>query len=1401
MKWLALIRGVLSVALFSPWGAAAQTILSQPQSITVNNASTAEFTVVVSNAVTYQWQFNGSNLVDGAGISGSSTAALTLENVSSNEAGGYTVVVNNSVTSTPPALLTVVPGTVVTMVVSGFPGGASSNIDIQLFDHDKPATVENFLHYVASGAYSNMFFHRDGGSGVAVLQGGVYGASNQTSTNPPITGWTIPNFQPSPPFAGQVDNEFGTGPVIHNRFGTLAMAFVTSNSATSSFFFNLADNAAFLDQQNFTVFGRILDASNVLDYFGALSSLVDNAQIDANGQTVSDSFPLPVNYSGPAAPANADLFFTSFLLTNPPVDTVAPTVAITSPGPTAVITNPLAPITGTASDNLAVANVLCTLTPQAAGDGARPNEGIVVSNYAIGTSNWSSAVEAVINSALFGPVTNSMPPGVYQLSAVAQDGAGNLSAPAVQLLTNSSVVIVGPGTASYNAMNAVGYPFIFGQNYALAATPASNALFLSWTGGNLTSFDAAQSWQITNGGIITATFISNTLPVGVAFTYPSANEIIGPGAFAVTGTISNGVSLPLTLTCQIVSRTTLATVGSIQTNSASSNWSFAVAGLPLDSYSVEITAMDPIGQTTLIAEDFAVATNAALELTVVGPGMVSGATNGEPFPIGGTIAVTAAPDASNDLFFTWSDGTAASLNPAQNYTMTAGLQLTATFVNGALTNQVFLAAPPSTIILSNGTVQVAGTLSNLAAPPVTLTCQVFSATTMASVAPASVLTTATNWSFLETNLVAGPYVAKVMAVDQAGNGTILSQAFTAVVDTNLPVVTVLSPASNILLLDDKPVILRGVASDSTVPLSSTISYLAPLPGPGGVYPNALPYISANGVGTSNWSVNFGIVPAGVYQLYAEALDSAGNIGVQTNLFLTNTAVFIKGSGSVSVYQGSNLLATNAIGYPFQANETYKVIAAAAPGQRLVGWSEGASLATNATQTVVMEPGLLLTATFAPTNAAGLVITYPPVNARLGTNSFILRGRLLPGFASANVSCVISSMNSGYSVGPLAAATTGNRWQLSVTNLPPDNYLITAQATNASGQVSLVSQRFSLWGFIRAAGTYAGLFITTNQPVAPTNSGLLSFTVLPSGVFSGRMVFPAYAPIPIYSDTFANENFTTGNSVINLNNFHGENWAGTIQLDLTGGSDQALGAVVSQNWSAQLLCYRTVARLSAGTLPAPGRYVFTLSSVDTNVAAAHGYMTVTAGRNGVLAYSGALPDNTTFSGSTRVSEEGDWPLGVVPAGDAGRGLLLGWQSFAATNGSIGQCYWYKAAGIGAYDRGGIGVLTNELLDVTGTNLTLPAPGSQFSIVFSGGSVNPPLTNAVAVNSSGRLEAAGGADDHLRISLSAAGVLTGSFEDPSSSRPHLFKGIFMGPSTGGSGFFPDANGQVGRFILQP
>jgi hypothetical protein len=72
-------------------------ILVPPINQVVGIGRTALFTVLATGTapLSYQWQFNGTNLADGSRLAGSLTPALSILNVQSNDAGTYRVVVTN----------------------------------------------------------------------------------------------------------------------------------------------------------------------------------------------------------------------------------------------------------------------------------------------------------------------------------------------------------------------------------------------------------------------------------------------------------------------------------------------------------------------------------------------------------------------------------------------------------------------------------------------------------------------------------------------------------------------------------------------------------------------------------------------------------------------------------------------------------------------------------------------------------------------------------------------------------------------------------------------------------------------------------------------------------------------------------------------------------------------------------------------------------------------------------------------------------------------------------------------------------------------------------------------------------------------------------------------------------
>lgn len=129
------------------------------------------------------------------------------------------------------------------------------DVEVELFDTDKPLTTSNFLRNVTEGWYQGSYFHemREG----SALTGGEYQVAGAGATN-------LPSGRSA------IANEFNVGPKLSNVAGTLAMAPGTGSSNTPSlrFFFNLKDNPQLDSPTNSggaTVFGRVITGAPVLE--------------------------------------------------------------------------------------------------------------------------------------------------------------------------------------------------------------------------------------------------------------------------------------------------------------------------------------------------------------------------------------------------------------------------------------------------------------------------------------------------------------------------------------------------------------------------------------------------------------------------------------------------------------------------------------------------------------------------------------------------------------------------------------------------------------------------------------------------------------------------------------------------------------------------------------------------------------------------------------------------------------------------------------------------------------------------------------------------------------------------------------------------------------------------------
>jgi cyclophilin family peptidyl-prolyl cis-trans isomerase len=123
---------------------------------------------------------------------------------------------------------------------------------VELFKDRAPASVENFLQYVADGFYTGTIFHRVV-PGFMVQGGGFLPGMVEKHTRPPIRN--------------EATNK------LSNVRGTVAMARTQAlRSATAQFFVNVSDNRAKLDHRGYSpddfgyaVFGRVLVGMDVVD--------------------------------------------------------------------------------------------------------------------------------------------------------------------------------------------------------------------------------------------------------------------------------------------------------------------------------------------------------------------------------------------------------------------------------------------------------------------------------------------------------------------------------------------------------------------------------------------------------------------------------------------------------------------------------------------------------------------------------------------------------------------------------------------------------------------------------------------------------------------------------------------------------------------------------------------------------------------------------------------------------------------------------------------------------------------------------------------------------------------------------------------------------------------------------
>lgn len=205
-----------------------------------------------------------------------------------------------------------------------------------------------------------------------------------------------------------------------------------------------------------------------------------------------------VNWTGGTNSSTARLTFTmqsNLVLEANFVDTLRPTLVITSPPPNARLTNGTLTLSGTARDNGDVAVEYRVETAAGTND----------YQVASGTTNWSV-------------VFSDLAPGAYRFRARARDTAGNLSPEATR-----SVQILAPLTVTTNGNGTIGGGFAgttfreVGRRLSIPAFPKPGSLFSNWT-GSIVSTTNPLVFVMRSNTVFQANFVINPfLPLKGSF--------------------------------------------------------------------------------------------------------------------------------------------------------------------------------------------------------------------------------------------------------------------------------------------------------------------------------------------------------------------------------------------------------------------------------------------------------------------------------------------------------------------------------------------------------------------------------------------------------------------------------------------------------------------------------------------------------------------------------------------------------------------------------------------------------------------------------------------------------------------------------------------------------------------
>ncbi len=366
----------------------------------------------------------------------------------------------------------------------------------------------------------------------------------------------------------------------------------------------------------------------------------------------------------------------------------------------------------------------------------------------------------------------------------------------------------------------------------------------------------------------------------------------------------------------------------------------------------------------------------------------------------------------------------------------------------------------------------------------------------------------------------------------------------------------------------------------------------------------------------------------------------------------------------------------------------------------------------------------------------------------------------------------------------AFGLSGNNLVMSVSE--SDLSLESMRGTILKQSISFSGARLSV---SPAKGTYNGLFSELNAD-RQASSGSLTLTVTAGGAFSGKLLLDGggYA--------FQGRFDLNGSAQIQVARGHKSPLTLALQIDSDG--SEVYGTATDGNWLAKLSADHVISDPATNYV---GVYTLVIPGHPDlgNGALGEGYATIAVDFRGAIRMNGELADGTRFNQTSRISNNGEWPLYVPLYG--GRGLLTGWigfTNFPATS-LGGELVRLKPNQRGAkYYASG---LTNQT-SAFGSSFTGPIQShgqrwlnfSNAVLVLEGGNLTDSMTNVVSGHNSTVSSNTVAALKWNTIS----GLVRGSFTHPVTGKDTLLQGVLVQNQNRACGYFLGTN-QSGSFRL--